>query len=404
MEREKMGGPRVARSVGRSVRRSLLELTGAQGAVDETREACASGSGVQRVRHWAAALFGALLCSSNLGAGCPGEPPPLDLPGLATTTAVGTFSGSTSVSDDGTFSFTAPIPIPPGRAGMQPSLALGYASTSAEGSLGVGFRIEGLSSMARCGQTVAVDERHRGVELDDEDRLCIDGARLLAVEGVDMGPSATYRTEVESWRRVQTIASDSGGISGPVTFLVTMADGRERLYGGSESSRLVLTRPDGARAVMTWYLTQERDPRGNTILYEYEHLTPTLPPRLAAAMDPDPPLRDTVRISRIWYTGTSTSDGGASVRGTRSIRFTYAADARIPDTGSPEPGSPDPGLIETPTPEDGFLEGTFGWRASTFPLERVRTYVGEELVHELRLVGDSDNSARRYRLSSAAPS
>ncbi len=310
---------------------------------------------------------------------------------------MGTLAGSTSVTDEGTFTYAAPLPIPPGRAGMQPSLALAYASASMEGSLGVGFRIDGLSSMSRCGQSVAVDDRHRGVELDEEDRLCIDGARLLAVEGIDMAPGAVYRTEAESWRRVETVSADAAGVSGPVSFRVRMPDGRERLYGASEDSRLELTRPDGTRVVMSWFLTQERDPRGNAIRYTYDHVTPTLPVRLAAAMDPDPPLRDTVRISQIFYTGTASEDGTLGIRGTRSVRFSYATEPRIPDVGAPS----GPGLTETPTPEDGFLEGTFGWRASVFPLERIRTFVGNELVHELRLVGDSDNAARRYRLSSA---
>jgi hypothetical protein len=162
-----------------------------------------------RLRPTARTLFAALaalaLSLTNVAAGCPGDPPPIDLPVLATTAAVGSLPGSTAVSDDGTFTYSAPIPVPPGRAGMQPSLALSYASTPSEGSLGVGFALSGLSSITRCGQSVAIDSQYRGVELDDEDRLCLDGARLLAVEGEDMQADTVYRTETETWRRKETV-------------------------------------------------------------------------------------------------------------------------------------------------------------------------------------------------------
>jgi YD repeat-containing protein len=355
-----------------------------------------------RLRPTARTLFAALaalaLALTNVAAGCPGDPPPpIDLPVLATTAAVGSLPGSTSVSDDGTFTYSAPIPVPPGRAGMQPSLALSYASTPSEGSLGVGFALSGLSSITRCGQSVAIDGQHRGVELDDDDRLCLDGARLLAVEGEDMQAGTIYRTETETWRRIETVESDRVGVTGPVTLRVRMPDGRERLYGASNDSRLEITRADGSRVVATWFLTLERDPRGNAIRYGYDHVTPTLPAELAALADPDPATYDLVRISRIDYTGFVTP-GGVVTSGSRSVRFDYAVSAQIPDVGVVEDTG---GLVEAPPPEDGFVEGSFGWRATTFPLESIRTYVDEELVHELRLAGDAANAARRYRLQSA---
>jgi hypothetical protein len=280
---------------------------------------------------------------------------------------------------------------------MQPSLALTYASTPAESSLGVGFTIAGLSSISRCDQIPAIDGQRRGVSLDDDDRICLDGARLLAVDGADMQPGTAYRTEVETWRRVETLSSDLGGVAGPTSFLVRLSDGRERLYGASDDSRLVVTRPDGMRAVATWHLTQERDPCGNAIRYEYEHITPTLPVALAEATEVDPPVHDLVRVARIDYTGTANTEGTARVRGSRSIRFQYAETPRLADVGIPL----DDGLIETPGPEDGFFVGSYGWRASTFPLERIRTFVDEELVHELRLQGEDDDATRRFRLTRA---
>src|SRR6185503_16797345 len=79
----------------------------------------------------------------------PGDTPPsLFPPDLAQTETVsaGTLGGSFSVSTSGDGNYTLPLVVPPGRAGMEPSLALTYDSSSAgDGVLGMGFSISGLA-------------------------------------------------------------------------------------------------------------------------------------------------------------------------------------------------------------------------------------------------------------------
>nr|VFK68281.1 MAG: virulence plasmid B protein [Candidatus Kentron sp. UNK]VFK73516.1 MAG: virulence plasmid B protein [Candidatus Kentron sp. UNK] len=64
-----------------------------------------------------------------------------------------------------------PIEVPPGVAGMQPDLAITYNSNAGNGLLGVGFSLSGLSTITRCGQTIAQDGAKAGVYYDDRDRF-----------------------------------------------------------------------------------------------------------------------------------------------------------------------------------------------------------------------------------------
>ena len=67
---------------------------------------------------------------------------------------VGSIPGQLSVQQ-GAAVYTIPIEVPPGVAGMQPDLAITYNSNGGNGLLGVGFSLSGLSTITRCGQTIA---------------------------------------------------------------------------------------------------------------------------------------------------------------------------------------------------------------------------------------------------------
>ena len=63
---------------------------------------------------------------------------------------IGNTPGTFDVTVDGSASFTIPLETPPGRAGMQPDLALVYNSSGGNGPLGVGWSLKGLSQINRC--------------------------------------------------------------------------------------------------------------------------------------------------------------------------------------------------------------------------------------------------------------
>ena len=54
-----------------------------------------------------------------------------------------------------------------GRAGMQPSLALVYGSRGKNDQLGVGWQLDGLSTIGRCPTTFATEGRADGVRSDE---------------------------------------------------------------------------------------------------------------------------------------------------------------------------------------------------------------------------------------------
>ncbi|XXX75808.1 RHS repeat-associated core domain-containing protein [Sorangium sp. So ce134] len=95
---------------------------------------------------------------------------------LAPADGLGKTPGSFAVGDsDGAATYSIPIQVIPGRAGMQPELGILYHSDRGNGLLGVGFSLQGLSSIARCGRTYADDDTLHGVTLTPDDRFCLDG-------------------------------------------------------------------------------------------------------------------------------------------------------------------------------------------------------------------------------------
>src|SRR6267154_6212393 len=94
-----------------------------------------------------------------------------------TTTAVGFTPASFQVGPGGGAMYTIPIQVPPGTAGMEPKLALVYNSQAGNGGLGVGWSLSGLSSIYRCGRTIAQDGLNSGVPYEyndlNNDRYCL---------------------------------------------------------------------------------------------------------------------------------------------------------------------------------------------------------------------------------------
>jgi RHS repeat-associated protein len=140
----------------------------------------------------------------------------------------GRTAGTFSVSDDGAARYHVPLWVPPGRTGVQPSLAIDYDSGSGDGLLGHGWRVQGLSKIERCSRDFARDGIPRGVHFDDNDRLCLDGARLVLVSGTYNQKDAEYRTENDQFVKIKQVGRDA---KGPTGFLVSLPDGTRQSYG-----------------------------------------------------------------------------------------------------------------------------------------------------------------------------
>ncbi|WP_205525665.1 RHS repeat-associated core domain-containing protein [Pyxidicoccus trucidator] len=177
----------------------------------------------------------------------------------AETLATGTTPVHADVTADGAASVVLPLWVPPGRAGIQPSLSLSYNSRAEDGWLGVGFQLAGLSQIVGCPQTTAQD----GIYARPAAPLCLDGMRLVPIAADE------YRLEVDSHTRVRSTAS---------SFEVSTPDGRISTYGkdGAREDAVWRARlyPTQENKVLAWRLSSVRDRWGNRMDVFYESAPP----------------------------------------------------------------------------------------------------------------------------------
>ncbi|MEV5054352.1 hypothetical protein MRBLAR12_004618 [Arthrobacter sp. LAR12-1-1.1] len=212
-------------------------------------------------------------------------------------TAAATVQGQAAVSRTGAATYTVPIWVPPGRLGLQPSLALRYSSENGNGVAGMGWSVSGLSRISRCARTVARDGFAQGITFSDGlagDRYCLDGERLLLRDGEEGASGATYHPETQADTKVTIAESDA---SGPLTFTMQTGDGAIVKFGGHgqvrfggrglepgsgitegerfgvpPSNPLSLT-PQGQSSVrLTWPATRIQDRHGNYLTVAYARM------------------------------------------------------------------------------------------------------------------------------------
>lgn len=139
---------------------------------------------------------------------------------LVAHAAFGT-AASPAVDASGAFIYQIPIRVAPGSAGVQPSLSLSYSSQGSNGIAGMGWSVSGLSMITRCAKTLAVDGARGGVNLDANDRLCLDGQRLILQSGTYGQPGAIYYPELFNGSRVFQVGDSLVRASSPKVSNVT---------------------------------------------------------------------------------------------------------------------------------------------------------------------------------------
>ena len=136
-------------------------------------------------------------------------------------------------------------------------MALSYSSASGAGELGVGWSLSGQSSLHRCPHSLALDGDIRGVRVDDEDALCLDGARLMLAEGEPFSLGAVYRPRVDDLTRVRVIPGSEDGeliCAGGYGFELDHPDGTRTIYGCTRDATVFT--PQGPLA---WSRARVRD-------------------------------------------------------------------------------------------------------------------------------------------------
>ena len=193
-------------------------------------------------------------------------------PSAANSDKVGSVAGQFKVDEMGHATYQVPLVVSAGKGGLTPKLALSYNSGAADGYLGTGMSLSGVSSISAC---------RSGVEYGDEqvfdptpNQFCLDGQRLLLVSGTHRQIGAQYKTEIDGLSLVVITGSDTitlGGASVPaLRFTVFGKDGSKRTFGGVEGA--IPTRTSTASTVLgiiAWQQTSLSDVMGNVITYQY---------------------------------------------------------------------------------------------------------------------------------------
>lgn len=179
-------------------------------------------------------------------------------PAFATGPMV-TPSSDVVVTPTGAANIHVPIEIPPGTAGVVPSLSIRYSGGSSNGLLGLGWMLDGLPSITRCARNLAQDGMSYPVTYGQYDMLCLSGKRLVEVESVDGGE---FRFELDDFTRI---------FSRPGWFEVRTKDGLILEFGRTEDA-LTYVFEDASqrnRNVDSWHVNKVRDRSGNYYTVKY---------------------------------------------------------------------------------------------------------------------------------------
>jgi hypothetical protein len=180
----------------------------------------------------------------------------------------GALDGHLDVSADGAATYHVPIWTP--GAPVKPSLSFDYHSRSGSSYLGVGFRIGGLSSIARCktafAQELALERR--SINLNKSDHLCLDGKLLIPVHGDDWTDNTEYRPDGDPYTFIK---EHNDSPEGAYSFEVRRHDGLIETYGGATDAFLVGAgaSPADGSARVEWALKTVSDRSGNLATYTY---------------------------------------------------------------------------------------------------------------------------------------
>jgi Salmonella virulence plasmid 65kDa B protein/Insecticide toxin TcdB middle/N-terminal region/FG-GAP-like repeat len=259
--------------------------------------------------------------------------------------------GQFAVNQTGAATYTIPIAVPPGTAGMIPSLSLEYNSQSTNGLLGVGWTLGGLPSIGRCPQTIAHDGVSGGINFDANDRFCMEGERLVVVNGTYGADGAIYRTEVDTFSK---IVSHGAAGNGPAWFEVHTKSGQIMEFGHTADSQIPA---QGKTTARVWALNRMSDTKANYFTVSYTNDT----------------AHGQYFPNRIDYTGNT----AASVSPGNSVQFAYVARTDI-----------------TPAYQAGSFSET------TVRLTDIKTYAGTALVADYQLIYDQSPTTQRSRLTS----
>jgi RHS repeat-associated protein len=184
---------------------------------------------------------------------------------LFSVTNVGSTAGQFRVDESGAATYSIPLGLPEGVAGVTPEVALNYSSQAGNGLVGKGWSLSGSSAISRCRQTLSQDNGAKPITFTSSDRFCLNGQRLILVSGASYGAvGSIYKTEIDTF---VTVTANGGSAGHPASFTVTAKDGSTSTYGGTTDSRVSAP---VANTILSWAISRFEDNVKNRIEYVYE--------------------------------------------------------------------------------------------------------------------------------------
>jgi RHS repeat-associated protein len=312
-----------------------------------------------RLRCLRSELLSVVLATAGLAlvaavAGATPQSPAAPSTAAAAPTIPGTLREAAKVDANGAFNFSIPIPVPPGIQGMQPDLTLAYSSQQSNGVLGTGWSLAGLPAIERAKRTRATDGINGTIAYDQNDRLALQGRRLIVTSGQYLAAGSTYHTEVESW---QLVTANGQAGSGPQSFTVQTKDGKTLQLGGTADSGAAAA---GRSDIRQWGVSSVTDLNGNTMTVSYS----------------GDPLNTGTSDYQLYPVEIAYTSNGAQ-QANRFVKFVYAARPDVQRT---------------------FVGGS--QVTLSVLLTHVQTYVGTALVSDYQLAYSTGTATARSRLVS----
>lgn len=184
------------------------------------------------------------------------------------TIVSGHTAGSFSVTDGGAATYTIPISISPGTGGVEPKLSLAYNSQGGNGLMGLGWSLQGLSTISRSTKTLAQDGEIKGIDLTGNDTYSLDGERLIATQGIYGGHETEYRSEQNAFLRLKSYGNVNGS---PEKWKAWTKSGLVMEFGFTENSKI---EAQGCPEILFWVVNRVEDTKGNyyTVIYHEDNV------------------------------------------------------------------------------------------------------------------------------------
>ena len=261
---------RAGWSTGRGRVRIAVVFAIAVGLVLAACQSPPTTTALTRAAAGTAVAAGASAAGAAGAAAALAAPPPGGL--VPSVANFGWTQGSFSVSDDGAAQYSLPIWAPAGRGKVAPQLALSYSSRGGNSSVGVGWSLDGLPSVARCPRNLSIDGGSDALRFDGPGPLCIGDQRLIAAGG--SAEARQYRTEREAFARIVGYDAAADGV--PDYFRIWAKEGQILTLGQTTDSRLTVyrlkeghDRDSTTRVTLSWAVNKVEDRNGNASTVEY---------------------------------------------------------------------------------------------------------------------------------------